>query len=666
MAHRPPVPLSVVRMLWLRLLLRRGGLPPAEPSSQASKRSTASRGQLRRAADEIQHALVSTLAFVDVITDFDRPQEPEDDEDEPCLRINHSLHLLYGRHLARTCPDLFFDGPNGYERFLFKNGIGVGVGGGPVCPRGSTPTSWDPEVELNADMADACWDAVQEGPPPPSPPSPSLVAGFSGGAGRAAAAVTQGYRYEYAVEMMPWHLVRCRRYRDAAAVLTDAEFVIRRLVALGMLEGTRMHVADVEEAAGRILLADSVESKRRRGQGLGRRQDAFCGRADVNVRALFSSGYEVLGEAMRLIDKGVAEAADEAERSKEAIETARDKFISRPASDLNKSLSREQQEDPEPNAKPVAEDGDCPADVQDAPQGDPDDPIATDQAEKDGDNGNVDGAAVKATVQPHMEPLWEDDSSIQSLTQIAQSLQIIGTSLAAHGMLNEAMPVYSRALVQFELVHAALDERAHIKKGLADSSAMWDTSAAHQFIAASSGSSLPYSASVPSLEQIQFLLGSALSGMASIHIARSSPSESMLCYERALSYYSRSNRSRRHAAGVARTLTAMGVLHFRLREWDSAWSCFEEGLGLLRDLYGDDAEETDEVGDVLQWMGNVRREMGRQQEAMGLFSDSLYVKVLLRGKSHPDVGRIHHSMGVVHDDLGKVSLFRTNFDIIRY
>jgi len=52
------------------------------------------------------------------------------------------------------------------------------------------------------------------------------------------------------------------------------------------------------------------------------------------------------------------------------------------------------------------------------------------------------------------------------------------------------------------------------------------------------------------------------------------------------------------------------------------------------------------VADLLLVMGNVRREMGDLNEALELFSESLYSKVVIYGKSHPEVGFIHHIIGV--------------------
>lgn len=58
-----------------------------------------------------------------------------------------------------------------------------------------------------------------------------------------------------------------------------------------------------------------------------------------------------------------------------------------------------------------------------------------------------------------------------------------------------------------------------------------------------------------------------------------------------------------------------------------------------------------QVGDLLQWMGSIRREMGMQQEVISLFTEALSNKTIIHGKNHTDVGLIHQSMGIVHDDL---------------
>ena len=121
-------------------------------------------------------------------------------------------------------------------------------------------------------------------------------------------------------------------------------------------------------------------------------------------------------------------------------------------------------------------------------------------------------------------------------------------------------------------------------------------------------------------------------------------------YERALSFYSK-HCSVRHRSGVASTLTRCGVIHFRKSEWGVAMACFDEALEILQSLEVD-GNNGEEIGDVYQWQGNIKRETGDYQSALALFTEAFYTITLKYGKMHPRVGRIHQSMAIIHDDLG--------------
>ena len=121
-------------------------------------------------------------------------------------------------------------------------------------------------------------------------------------------------------------------------------------------------------------------------------------------------------------------------------------------------------------------------------------------------------------------------------------------------------------------------------------------------------------------------------------------------YERALSFYSK-HCSLRHRSGVASTLTRCGVIHFRKTEWGVAMACFNEALEILQSLEVD-GNNGEEVGDIYQWQGNIKRETGDFESALTLFTEAFYIITLKYGKLHPRVGRIHQNMAIIHDDLG--------------
>ena len=149
-----------------------------------------------------------------------------------------------------------------------------------------------------------------------------------------------------------------------------------------------------------------------------------------------------------------------------------------------------------------------------------------------------------------------------------------------------------------------------------------------------------------SLEQSQCIMGDILSRIASINEWQCLSSDAMLCYERALSYYSH-YKSRRHLEGVAKTLASMGQLHFTLNEFENALTCFHESLC----LYKVQNDASNEIANILTFMANTKREIGLLSEALTYFSDALYHKVVLHGKSHIEVGFLHHNLGVVYCDL---------------
>jgi len=231
---------------------------------------------------------------------------------------------------------------------------------------------------------------------------------------------------------------------------------------------------------------------------------------------------------------------------------------------------------------------------------------------------------------------------------------------------------FSRALVRFETVHTFLLSSIHIYGNQRYSSSTLDTDSIISSQNALTEKSLSTQETISTvstatescsveqsrnengsyklLDKVQFFMAETLQRIAFLNEFTNKNQDAMLYFERALSLFSR-NHSRRYKKGLARTLTSMGILHFNLSEFSSAFSCFEEALDLWYLLRLNEDDRVDEVCDLLQWMGNVKREMGNPNDAYAFFSDALYGKIIVKGKTHPDVGLIHQSLGIVHDDM---------------
>ena len=63
---------------------------------------------------------------------------------------------------------------------------------------------------------------------------------------------------EYIAAFLPSHLMRCNAFTSAAEILSDSHYIGRRVHALGIVEATSRHVADLQElrrVAGNITIA---------------------------------------------------------------------------------------------------------------------------------------------------------------------------------------------------------------------------------------------------------------------------------------------------------------------------------------------------------------------------------------------------------------------------
>ena len=257
--NRPSIPVGVVRLLFSILIRRRGGLDLDMDFAQAAEADNASTNDSERRTqlaelrigvivDDVIEALSSTLGLVDLISSCDgdehttsgssggtdrrrnnrrgsmgtdcaaiaRHASSLDSEDATSLYINHDIHMLYGQANALYRPEIFFDNSAAFHRYLYKNH--------------TTMAAWDPEIELNYEMADACLAAMsRKHSNNPIGGSPSDL------------------EYVYSLEAVPIHLLRSGRYHEVGALLSKESYVRRKLRKLGSLEGAKSHIANVEE-----------------------------------------------------------------------------------------------------------------------------------------------------------------------------------------------------------------------------------------------------------------------------------------------------------------------------------------------------------------------------------------------------------------------------------
>lgn len=216
----------------------------------------------------------------------------------------------------------------------------------------------------------------------------------------------------------------------------------------------------------------------------------------------------------------------------------------------------------------------------------------------------------------NLSDLEDDEINLVHVKSVAKSLEALGDSLFRYKKEAESMKYYYRSLVRYE--HINFIETRRLANATKPTKLFSD--------------------------KTQLQMGGVLSRIAAVYECGNENADAMLCYEKALSFYSKC-QSQQHAQGVAKTLASMGELHFTLKEYDSSLSCFNEALLLTRSM----DENCDEVAaNLLLVMGNVRREMGELNGALELFSEALYNKTLLYGKLHPEVGFIHHIIGMAY------------------
>jgi len=455
---------------------------------------------VKNIADRVKDVLVQDMSLLQLSFQESKSRQsgsPDTDSSDErvaavstmeCLKINHDLHLQYGLHISQNSSLFSFflkksSGDQGCQRLKFSYRI-------------FDRENWNPENALNFILASSCLSCLHR----------SRTMERMGEIVR--------MQYEYALEMLPWHLIRSMQYQTVASILSDISFVKGRLDNLDFADVASMHVADFEE------FYDSV---------IGLMNECPSIVADIEVDKAMAECYGMLGSLIR---------------------------------------------------------------------------------SKEGPRWQYEGKRDDVT------DLEDDDVDLTYVKSVAKSLQTLGDSLFRYKKESESMKHYYRSLVRYEYINSV--EMKRLSKA-ENTSKLFN-------------------------EKTQLQMGGVLSRIAAVYDCGNEKADAMLCYEKALSFYSKC-QTKQHTQGVAKTLASMGELHFTLKEYDSSLSCFNEALLMMRSM----DENTDEVAaNLILVMGNVRREMGELNESLELFSEALYDKTLLYGKSHPEVGFIHHIIGMAY------------------
>ena len=208
--------------------------------------------QRKEAATLIPEALSALGVFKVIITYAEAPEDSPDqeEEDEKYLQVMHRIQQEYGEYLYEedeSLTELTKDGERRWNKAFAKAFLARNV-------------DWDTESP----------DAGQD----------------------------------YALEMLPSHMLRGGMLTETGNLLSDESFVRGRLFALGRENGTRRHIKDCE------ALFDLLKEKRSKG------------RRKVDVKGIMRTAYDTLGILLPMDEE---EFIDE-EGSPEAVEVGRCHF----------------------------------------------------------------------------------------------------------------------------------------------------------------------------------------------------------------------------------------------------------------------------------------------------------------------------------------------------
>ena len=208
--------------------------------------------QKKEAAKLIPEILASLGVFKVIITYAEAPEDSsvDEEEDEKYLQIMHRIQQEYGEHLYEEDPTLTELTKDGERR-------------------------WNKAFAKSFNARDVDWDTQ-----------------------------TPDAGLDYALEMLPSHMMRGGLLMDTVKLLRNEKFIRGRLSALGRENGSRRHIKDSE------LLFDLLAEKRASGQ------------KKVDPKGSIRLAYDTLG---RLLKMGEDEFIEE-EGSPEAVEVGRCHF----------------------------------------------------------------------------------------------------------------------------------------------------------------------------------------------------------------------------------------------------------------------------------------------------------------------------------------------------
>ena len=209
-------------------------------------------GQKKEAAKLIPEVLASLGVFKVIITYAEAPEDSSEDEeeDEKYLQIMHRIQQEYGEHLYDDDPTLTELTKDGERR-------------------------WNKAFAKSFNAREVDWDTQ-----------------------------TPDAGLDYALEMLPSHMMRGGLLTDTVKLLRNEKFIRGRLSALGRENGSRRHIKDSE------LLFDLLAAKRASGQ------------KKLDPKGSIRLAYDTLG---RLLKMGEEEFIEE-EGSPEAVEVGRCHF----------------------------------------------------------------------------------------------------------------------------------------------------------------------------------------------------------------------------------------------------------------------------------------------------------------------------------------------------
>ena len=514
--QRPSVPFIVVHMLWKQLIKYR----------LFDRKKEDLQKQIDVIINKVQFSLVTELGFLEAVnytsasrisskTSF-KEMTKEDETvstmstyNVECLQINHEIHLQYGRYVSKDCSRYF--------PFYLANHLKKSV----HSLRIYDEETWNPEEALNATMSKTCVKFLKK-----------YRSKQSDDSNVGSAAQSDILKFEYAVEMLPWHLMRAMLHYDVVDLLTDYSFVHDRMEVLDLNSAVQMHIADAEELHNCIIKFMTVNPN---------------AKIDFEIERVLVQSYGLLG--------GIIHSENTS--------------------------------------------------------------IPLDDGEK---------------VQESEVEKIDNQDAIDFYTALAMSkaFQALGDSLSRCNMRTEAMKFYHRALDKFESIDAGLCFKEDDLK----------------------------SSDTISRSQSHLLMGGILSRIAFIYESQKNNTDAMLCYERALSYYSR-HKTNQHFKGIAKVLASMGQLHHLMKEYNPAYTCLRESLKLFKSFENKNVEE---IANLTLLLGHVQKNKGKLNEALVLLSEAMYDKINVFGKHHPEVGFLHQTIGVVYCDKGDFQKGLSHFD----